>query len=134
MLRVQNITVLYLFIWPYSDIQSEEDSPKKSPGVLGASEDSARETKNKEAITKSENEVRRPIYMRSPKKLPIPVTKTSASANITNVTVYDMPDALEEPRKRPISKKRNAKSKAQAEKKPTRKRYKKERPGKLNNK
>ena len=45
-------------------------------------------------------------------------------------SVYDMPDALEEPRKKPISTK-TAKRKKQQEKKPTRKPCRKERPGKI---
>ena len=66
----------------------------------------------------------------SPRKIPTNVIENSSAGDITTQSVYDMPDALEEPRKKPSSTK-TAKKKKQHEKKPTRKACKKERPGKI---
>jgi hypothetical protein len=61
----------------------------------------------------------------SPRKIPTNVIENSSAGDITTQSVYDMPDALEEPRKKPSS------AKTAKKKKPTRKACKKERPGKI---
>ena len=80
--------------------------------------------------------VHRPIYMKQSHgtiAMPTNVIEKSPAGDITTESVYDMPDALEEPRKKPIfniSTKTGKRKKGQ-QKKPTRKPCKKERPGKI---
>ena len=116
-------------------MESEGDSPKKTDENKKALEYRSNLTRNKEPNIKRTSIVHRPIYMQQSTQKSITflatnVMEQSIADDITSKSVYDMPDALEEPRKKPISTTKRKRTK-QKEKKPARKHCKKERPGKI---
>ena len=116
-------------------MESEGDSPKKTDENKKALEYRSNLTRNKEPNIKRTSIVHRPIYMQQSTQKSISflatnVMEQSIADDITSKSVYDMPDALEEPRKKPISTTKRKRTK-QKEKKPARKHCKKERPGKI---